>query len=368
MAGRGAVEGAAYGAAHGFGAGEGVDDRLGRAGQGALIGAAAGGATGAVAGKMAQSAARKTAEAAVPSVDDLKAASGRAYEAASNAGVAVKAQVYDDAVDDIVAGARKLGLRPYLHPKAQGALDDLVAAKGQPQTLDDLDLLRRSLREASKSPDDERRVAGGLIDKLDDFVENLRPADVASGANVEAATAALKEARGLWARAKTGELIEDMIERAQTRSSQFSGSGFENALRTEFRNLAMSEKKMRALPEEVQTAVMRVARGGALENALRMLGKFAPTGVVSTVLSGGAGAAIGGGPGAILLPLLGGAARQGATSLTNQNAQAASAVARAGGPLSGVPALTARGNALLSVIPAEAQQGENALNAVRRSR
>ena len=46
------------------------------------------------------------------------------------------------------------------------------------------------------------------------------------------------------------------------RAAQFSGSGFENALRTEFRNLAQNPKRLRGFSAEEQAAIRRVARGG----------------------------------------------------------------------------------------------------------
>ena len=121
-----------------------------------------------------------------------------------------------------------------------------------------------------------------------------------------------------------------MIENAKLTAPNFTGSGYENALRTQFRTLAKNANKMRGFSKTEQTAIERVAKGGPLENTLRMLGKFAPTGVVSTVMSGGAGAAIGGPVGAVALPAAGFAARQGATALTARNARAASELMRSG--------------------------------------
>jgi hypothetical protein len=117
----------------------------------------------------------------------------------------------------------------------------------------------------------------------------------------------------------------------------FSGSGAENAVRTEFRTLAKNTAKMRTFTPAERSAIERVAKGGPIGNTLRMLGKFAPTGVVSSALSGGAGYAVGGPVGAVALPAAGFAARQGATAATLGNARAASETILRGGATGSTP-------------------------------
>ena len=120
--------------------------------------------------------------------------------------------------------------------------------------------------------------------------------------------------------------------------SQFTGSGLENALRTEFRQLAMNEKRMRGFSDAERQAIEAVSRGGPVINIMRGLGKLAPTGVVSTALGGsiGAGAGsiagpIGSAVGAVAAPVIGAAARGTATRMTMNAAQRAAETARAGG-------------------------------------
>src|SRR5690606_18202419 len=163
-----------------------------------------------------------------------------------------------------------------------------------------------------KAPD-EARIASIMKDALDDFVQRLRPGDVLAGDPIKGASA-LKVARDLWARGSKADAIENLIERARNRAGQFSGSGYENALRTEFRAFVRNRRNLRGFTADERAALQRVARGGPIENALRYLGKLAPTGIVSAALSGGAGAAMGGPVGAAALPALGFLARQGATA------------------------------------------------------
>lgn len=277
-----------------------------------------------------------------PTTEALRDASQRAYDTARNAGVAVNSGKMGQLVTDIGGTLRREGFDEVLHPAAARALTRLeqAASGGAPQSLDEIDILRRVINEAGKSTSpSERRIASIMVDKLDDWVSGLTPRDVTQGGNVGRATAALTEARSLWGRARRGEIIEDLIDRAKLRASQFSGSGLENALRTEFRQLAMNEKRMRGFSDAERNAIEAVSRGGPAVNILRMLGKFAPTGVVSGSLGAGLGAAAGGAPGAVAVPLMGAAARQGATQMTMTAAQRAAETARAGG--AGLPQSTA---------------------------
>lgn len=329
MMGRGAAEGAAYGAAYGAGAGEGVQGRLESALLGGGIGAATGGAMGAVGAKMANNAARQT----IPSTDALRQQADTLYGTARQAGVEIAPASFGSAVDDIVIAAQKAGIDRTIHPKATAALNRLVESKGTAPKLEDVDLLRRVLRGAASSIEaDERRIASIMIDKLDDYVGRLSPADVTAG-NPTVATQALSEARDVWGRMRKGEILEDMIDRAKTRAGQFSGSGYENALRTEFRQLAMNPKRMRGFSDEEAAAVKKVAQGGPVENVLRFFGKFAPRGVVSAALSGGVGYGVGGPVGGAAMMLAGEAGRRGATAMTHANSRLAADLVRAGGQL-----------------------------------
>jgi hypothetical protein len=180
-----------------------------------------------------------------------------------------------------------------------------------------------------------------MIDDIDDYIANLGPGDISAG-NATQANSALREARSLWARASKGEVVEDLIERADIRASQFSGSGKENAIRTEFRNLVMNPRRLRVFTEAEKDVLRRVAKGGPVENALRMIGKLAPTGIVSGALSPALGAMIGGTVGAptvgaATLPVTGFLARQAATAMTARNARIASEMMRSGGQIPPMP-------------------------------
>lgn len=264
-----------------------------------------------------------------PGFDVLRRAKDAAYKAADNAGVVVKSGAFKRGVAKIAKEAEGLGIDPNITPKATGAMRRLMREidAGQDLPLTKIDTLRKVIRNAAKSNEPaERNVAMAMRNQLDEFLDDLKPDDLVSGDT--AAVSTLKEARALNTRLGRAQTIEDLIENAQQRATQFSGSGLENALRTEFRQLAKNPKRMRLFTPEQREAIKAVNEGAPLANFFRYFGKWAPTGVVSLGAGAGPGAAIGayfgGPPGAIIggsvVPTLGAGGRLGATALTSQAA------------------------------------------------
>lgn len=314
LAARGAGEGAAYGAAYGAGTGEGAEGKIGGALTGAATGALTGGFTGAFAGLFSRGGAATT--------ESVRKEANKAFANAEKAGLEVTEQSFRNASGEIFAAAKKAGIDKDIHPKAWAALNRLVGESG-PKTLNDISVLRRVMKATSASTEpDERRIAAIMIDKLDDYFVGLKSVDVVSGDRV-LASKSLTEARSLWTRYKKGEAISEAIERAGTRAGQFSGSGYENALRTEFRSIAMNTRRMRTFTQKERVLIKKVASGGPVENALRLLGKLAPRGIISATLGGGVGYGLGGPVGSAAVMGVGEAGRFGATAMTKASANAA---------------------------------------------
>src|SRR3546814_4533152 len=120
-------------------------------------------------------------------------------------------------------------------------------------------------------------------------MDGLSPADLISG-RPEAA-AFLKPARALWARARKGELIETMVQRAADRAGgQYTTAGFAHAVRAEFKNLLTGNPaRLRGFTKAEVTAMREIVHGGPIEKGLRLLGKMAVRGPVSGGFNLGAG-------------------------------------------------------------------------------
>jgi hypothetical protein len=259
-----------------------------------------------------------------PTIEELAAQSKAAYKRASDSGVTIVPNSFNTLKVRVNANLKKEGIDPTLHPGTTAALKRINETNGA-VTLDQLETLRKIANDARGGINKaDGRLAGKIVDELDDYTTNIGQKDVISGS--PEGFAALKEARGLYARKSKAEEIARLVKRAEDSAPNFSASGYENALRIQFKQLAMNDKKMRRFNAEEQAVIRKVARGGPMENGLRMLGKLAPTGVVSGIFGIMASSL----PGGVALPAAGIAGRYAATQMTKANALKAEQLMRRG--------------------------------------
>jgi hypothetical protein len=262
----------------------------------------------------------------IPSTADIKAAAQAAYQRAEQAGVVVKHDAVTDLGQKIKQAVTDAGIDPTLHPKATAALNRIVNSAGD-LSLKQLDILRRVANGAAGSIDkDESRIAHIVLDHIDDFVERLSPGQLVSG-SAKVASDAITEARSLWAKQAKSSVIDNILDQAKNRAETVGGSGLENAIRIGFRQLAQNGKRMARFSDDEQAAIKQVARGGPIDNFARLVGKLAPTNLVSILGELGAYAAD---PKAIALPIAGTIGRGIATAATKRNALMASELVRRG--------------------------------------
>jgi hypothetical protein len=313
------------------------------AGVGAELGEEVGGETGRIIGSVAGAfapgasliAAKQSAKgliaAASPDVALIKKAARDVYKRIDGLGVTVKPQAIEGLSKGLAATVRKEGFNARIHPKVAAALDEFQAAAASgPQTLSEVDILRRVAQSAAKSIEpDEARLGSIMVNKIDDFLDGLGPASLTGGKQSDAGVL-FKQARGLWGRAKKGELIEEAFTKAD-----LGASGFENGLRIQFRSILNNKKKSKGFNQDELSAMRKVVKGGPVENIAKLLGRFGFTeGQATSSLMGylgvAGGAAVGGVPGAIAVPFLGQLSKNLAQRLTRKNAEFASQVVRAG--------------------------------------
>ncbi len=279
---------------------------------------------GVLAGGGTAAALRKPSTAA-PTTAQLKQTADNLYTQARNSGATVPAPVYSQILDDVGNAAIQGGANKRLTPMAYAAMRELERNEGLPKSVADLEVMRRNLKMASGSPNaQERMLAKRMVQEFDTGVERHAPSS-------------MSDARKAYAQFKRSELTDDLRSGAELRAGQYSQSGMENALRTEYRQLARNKNKMRQFSPEEQEAIRKVATGGKIENAARWAGKFAPTGPVSATTSIlgalGGGAYIGGPAGAAVGATIAGtglAAKKLATALTNRNVKLAEELIRRG--------------------------------------
>lgn len=329
MIGRGATEGAAYGAVHGFGSGEGMEDRLNRAKTGATIGAVTGGSMGALGARQASKAASKTA----PTFDDLKIAKDAAYKEAKDAGVIINPTSYKNMVDDIYQKLIDGGVDPGLHPGVMRAFERLRELEAQPVAFDTLDILRRVANSAGKSIQnrDEGRLAGLIVDKIDDLMNNLRPSDTLVGNGAQAGKAIVK-GRELYSRMRKSEALEDIMERVENKvGANYTSAGYQTAIRQEVKALLQNKKAIRGFSKQEQNLMKSIVRGASPENFLRLVGKLAIRGPISGGVALGA-SAVASPMAAVGMAATGEAARRVSTAITAKKMQTLIEAVRRGGP------------------------------------
>jgi hypothetical protein len=273
-------------------------------------------------------------EAAVPTVPQLKQQAGDLYRAAESRGVVAgpsqTTRLNDDFRQTLMDEGRlsPTGRITEAYPKAKEAAQLVGDYAGQPMSPTQMQSVRKVISDGLSSAEPaERRLSGMLTETFDNFANPLAPE--------------LREARDVSSRYLTAQQLQQARELAGAQASQFTGSGFENALRTQYRGLDRGAiKGSKHFSNDVGDAIEKVSRGTPMSNALRGLGRLAPTGPVSSmgsiVPAMGIGAAtdpLTGGMFGAALAGAGMAGRAGATKMGIRAADQAELVARNGGKL-----------------------------------
>jgi hypothetical protein len=324
--GRNAAVGGAYAAGNAFADRGTLGERFTDAGQaipaGAVVGAvvpAALSAPGAAA--RAASGVRAKIPARAPKVDLEKLAAEKtaAYRAAENAGVTYSPQAFGDLVQGLSDEATAASINPMRHPKASSMLQDFQKMReaGYTPTLTQIDQLRQVVRRDVASAKDPSEAFFGqrMIRSIDEFVDAAGPGQVTGGDATRGAEA-LKRARDLNTRLRKAEAITEATDRGELRAaSTGAGGNTENAVRQNLRRVLETTHNL--TPEE-RAVIEEAVRGGPLQNALRLIGKMAPTnGALSMFTNLGAAGATGGS--SLGLSAAGQAAKMGSEAMTRGN-------------------------------------------------
>lgn len=300
---------------------------------------AGGGFTGLGLAKGLQRSARRQIESAVPTVEQLKASASDLYRKAETNGVVATSGQTQQLADDIhgilrdegqIGPAGKISDADTNTSKAYNLIQQYAGKEMSPKEMNTVRTVLADSRQSSDPAD--RRLGNLLLNHFDNWASPMAPE--------------FNQARGVASRYLQAQDLERARELAGARASQFTGSGFENALRTEYRGLDRGNiKGQNYFAPDVTDAVQTVARGTPVSNALRGLGRLAPTGPVSMLGDLGAGAGMGlmagspvsGGMFGGGLAGLGVLGRVGATRMGIRAADKAELVARNGGALPQAP-------------------------------
>lgn len=302
---------------------------------------AGGGVTGLGLAGAARRGAQRQIESHIPTVEQLKGQAGELYRQAESRGVTADPTMTQDLADKLRASladdgrVSPTGRISEVYPKAREAMQLADDYAGQNMNPTQMQTVRGVMGDGLNSADaTERRTARRLTDAFDDWANPQAPE--------------LAQARNVSSRYLNAQQLERARELAAVRAGQFTGSGFENALRTEYRGIDRNAVKGNGrYGTDLNNAIQDVSRGTPMSNFARDVGRYAPTGPVSSGLGAGgafiAGNALGGpGLGAALGATVAGAGhlgRMGATRMGMRNADIAEMTARNGGAIPQAPLL-----------------------------
>lgn len=279
-----------------------------------------------------------------PTREQLEAQSTAAFDRARQSGIAFNPTRFSSSMSLIGENLRQEGYTPKAYPKITSVLEELTNPN-MPKDFTELQALRKMIQGAQASGDaEERRLASILKERFDNYVVNADKTDIV-GAGNKTGVAAWNQARNTYSRMMKADIFDEMLANAQLDQGKFTQSGAENSMAQQLRNLAKNKNKMRLFTKAEQEQIKAAAKGSTAQNLLKFFGRFAPTGPVSGMFTGGA---------AIYEPTVGlplaigaTASRTGATAIRRQSVENLADFMRTGGlqprQSSAARALSARG-------------------------
>lgn len=205
-----------------------------------------------------------------------------------------------------------------LRPKTSGMLQELddLAASGD-VSLSRLDEFRQMIgKEMRRADPSDMRTLQIMKDRLDDFGDNASP-EMVTG-DYENGIKLIKEARKAWQMKSKAAILDDIFEKAENNTSQFTQNQYLGTVLQKFRQLANDPKKMRSFSPEEQAQIKQIVLGGKSDKVLRLLSKLAPTGAISAGAGVGVGGVVAGPVGMLAVPAVGAGAKYAATQSTKQ--------------------------------------------------
>jgi len=281
-----------------------------------LAGALAGGVGGAVAAQKFGGLAK--ARSVAPSAEEtIKTAKGQ-FKAAEDMNLTVTPDFASSAAAKIRSDLK--GFDPEAQAvvfKAADRLESLgkptAAAPYIPVEMNEVELIRKQLTTLKTSPDASvREAARKAITSLQESQTALNPAQVLRG-DADLYSQTMRDAIGNYAAGKRSNTVMGKVALGDLNAATAgSGANEDNALRQAIKQLVrpvnndiVPKASRLGFNQDEIGAMNTVARGTPTGNAARYIGKLAPTGSVSGVLSGGAGFAAAGPAGAVALPAVG---------------------------------------------------------------
>jgi len=261
---------------------------------------------------------KAAARVGAPTTAELFDSASGHYDAMHNYRLELHPGVMERTAFNIEDELKTQGYRDYLAPKTFRAVEELRNPDGMTMTTQEIEGVRRALGKAAGDPA-EKDAARRAIAAIDNTMASLSPADAAvNGQFAPHVAQEARAARGDYAAAKHAETVENATNMAELQAaSTGSGANIDNATRQKFRAILASPKQRRGYSAAELTQMEQLVRGLPAGNAARLIGKLAPTGVVSGALSAGLGHVLGH---TIGVPALGMASKAASDAITRHAA------------------------------------------------
>tara|TARA_R100000687_G_C6448459_1_gene163996 strand:+ start:779 stop:2554 length:1776 start_codon:yes stop_codon:yes gene_type:complete len=220
-----------------------------------------------------------------PTLDELQAQSSAGYEAVRESGATLSPK----SSDALAAGIESaFGARPStrrLNPKAAIAAEELAGDMRQrPPSIAEVDEARQWIGDnvAGSNEAGERRLGMMMKDAIDNHLDQLQPGDVTGTNRANEVVAALTGAREKSRRVHKSQLFEaedtGLVAKGLRRAATTGTGGNEiNAIRQNVRRVLENPKLRRGFNKTELQAMRDIADGTPTQNALRLIGRLAPT-------------------------------------------------------------------------------------------
>jgi hypothetical protein len=222
----------------------------------------------------------------VDALEGVRESRKGAYDTVQKTGVLIDDSAFRNNMFDITKDLRKEGFTP-TNPKFQGlasAIEELQT-NTMPKDIVELQAMRKVITEAADPRDPSQyRMMAILRDKFDDYLDNISSKEILTG-DAEGLKA-WRTARDLFSKERKAEVFQDMLNNAKIQKGAYSQSGMENYLYNQLKKLSTNKDKMKVFNQAEQASIKEAAQGSGLQNALKFIGRFAPTGTVSAIPTG----------------------------------------------------------------------------------
>lgn len=319
---------------------------------GALVGA---GGASAAARKFQEMAAARGAASVMPTGEGLVKTGSDQFNQARAMDLTVKSEFAKKTAQDMRSAVESYDpeqIKPVLNaidrvealyqPEKRNLYNTLnVDRAAVPVPMNEVELARKQLSSLRTSADPSIRTAAKEAQEA--ITKNqmrLTATDAVSG-DAPLYSQTIRDAVGNYGAGKRSLIVQGKQDLAELNAGTAgSGANGDNALRQAFKQLARPinntnvpvAKKLGFIDPEI-AAIERVSMGGPVGNTARYLGKLAPTGSVSGVLSAGAGYGAAGPLGAVALPTAGYIAKKIGDLSTKRAVQAVDSLVRSRSPL-----------------------------------